>query len=231
MEKIIKFVVCLCLLCFSFVTVNNASAELINYGYQSELDTQYNGGKGNGEFFVYNDSGSGTYITKVEVTWGDNIKINSVAGDTAGLKFTNPGSGAQWTSVSAAALGYSGYSISADGKTATFTFTDFGPGETMAINMALAEIVAGKGKGAGVGGEDMANAIIKIYYAGQGGTTPYLSSGYLTVNANDKKIYIGNTSTYNNGINPPSNTPIPPTVFLLGAGLAGIVGLRRNLKK
>ena len=229
MEKIGKFILALCFVGVGILVSTNAFAELVNYGYQSELNTQYGGSQGNNEFFIHNPSGPNTYITKIELTWGDNVMINSITGATVGAKFTIHGSGTQWTSVSAAALGLSSsYAISVDRKTATFTFTDFGPGETAAINMILREINPGKGKGAGVGGEDMTNAFIKIYYAGQGGTTPILSSGYLIQNANDKKIYVETEGTYDNGL---TKTPIPATLYLLGAGIAGLAGLKRRFKK
>lgn len=215
-------------ICFGILFTTNAFAELVNYGYQTELNTQYNGSKGNGVFFIQNPSGPGTYITKIELTWGDNIKITSLAGELTGAQFTVPGSGTKWTATSAAALGLGSYTISPDGKTATFTFTDFAPGETAALNMALLAITAGNGKGDGIGGEDMANALIKVYYAGQGGTTPMLSSGYLTFNGNDKKIYVAKEGTYDNGL---TKTPIPATVFLLGAGIMGLAGLRKRFKK
>jgi hypothetical protein len=229
MEKMTRLIFTIFLICLSIAAANNAYSELVDFGYQAELNTQYNGTKGNGEFFIYNPSGSGTYITRIEVTWGDYVQINSITNSGTGLSFTVPGTGARWTSASAADLGFTSSSISADGKSATLNFStgSFAPGETAAFNMQLIDLPHTPNQ-PGVGGEDMIHAIIKVYYTGQGGTTPELSSGFLTVNANDKKIYVSTSGTYDNGI---TNTPIPPTVFLLGAGFLGLVGIGRKFRK
>lgn len=202
--------------CISILAAFNASAELVNYGYLSEINTNSN----NSFFAVYNSSDPGVNITKVEITLGANAMFVSVGTPVIGYTSSHYGS-SFWTTPTGNTTGVLSSLISSDGKTLTLTFNSFGTAEAMGYNVIYQEIVS---EGDGVGGNDMNNTIMKVYYESQGIALEPLAFYYGNFNGK-KKSFPSDASGSANA------TPIPATLYLLGAGILGLAGLRRRFKK
>jgi hypothetical protein len=207
---------------FALIVPALASASLTTFvGFQAEIHTK-------GEQFAIRNISEVATITEVQLTLGDGAFFTSDPFFVEPLTvnhFEKNSEFTLWKNVFITGqdeVGYNSVGLSADMKTATFSFTNFfdpetgfGSGESWGVKFGLSD-----SNGGSVGGAEMDFAKIAVTYATPGGILSYLY-GKFEGNKSNKQSFPGEVGEFR-------AVPIPGAALLLGSGLIGLVGFRRR---
>lgn len=205
-------------------------------GFSGEIHT------GNSQFSIHNLSDPGILISEVRVTLGDKAVFSTDPGppyvDTSieNMHWGDPGilgdDPADYTTTAALQVGYDVTSLGSDivegSGDATFTFgsTDggFERDEAWGIWVDFDRTSDDEGP---PGGTDLNNTLIEVTFLGAGGATEILTFTYNIGGGAGKKSFPTDPVPFSNEstLRP---IPIPSAVWMFGAGLICLVGMRRR---